>query len=179
MNSDLIELLQLLNDRKVRYLLIGGQAVIAHSEPRYTKDVDLWIEPSTINAKRVLAALDEFGAPTSSITEEDLATPGTVFIFGVEPNRIDFITRVKGARFKESYERRSSVQLLGVKVSLASLTDMIKIKKATGRPQDLIDVEKLQRTQKLLAKQKGKHRHSKPAPGGKPVKRSSRKARGG
>ncbi len=149
MNSDLIELLQLLNDRKVKYLLIGGQAVIVHSEPRYTKDVDLWVEPSAKNAKKIIAVLEEFGAPTSSVTEEDFATPGTVFIFGIEPNRIDILTRVKGAKFDRCYTNRDSVQFLGVKIPLISLNDLIKVKRATGRPQDLLDLENLIRTRKL------------------------------
>jgi predicted nucleotidyltransferase len=158
MNSDLIELLQLLNDHKVKYLLIGGQAVIVHSEPRYTKDVDLWVAPSATNAKKILAALEEFGAPTSSVTEEDFATPGTVFIFGVEPNRVDILTRVKGAKFDASYKNRDSVQFQGVKVSLISLSDLIKVKPATGRPQDLLDLEKFLRTRKLLNKKAAKKR---------------------
>lgn len=151
MNSDLIELLQLLNDRKVRYLIIGGQAVILHAEPRYTKDVDLWVEPTERNAKRLFAALQEFGAPSSSITEEDLATPGTVFIFGLEPNRIYILTRVKGASFDASFKRRCSVLFKGVKTNFISLDDLIRIKRATARPQDLLDLQRL-----LVAKKAGR-----------------------
>lgn len=156
MNSDLIELLRLLNDRKVKYLLIGGQAVIVHSEPRYTKDVDLWVEPSVKNAKKIIAVLEEFGAPTNSVTEEDFATPGTVFIFGIEPNRVDILTRIKGAKFDKCYTNRDYVQLLGVKVSLICLDDLIKVKRATGRPQDLLDLEKLLRTRKLRSRKTAK-----------------------
>jgi len=143
MNSDLIELLQLLNDRKVRYLVIGGQAVILHFVPRYTKDVNLWIEPTERNAARFFEALQEFGAPTSSITQDDLATPGTVFIFGLEPNRVDILTRVKGADFGASFKRRCSILFKGVKVNFISLEDLIRIKRATARPQDLLDLQNL------------------------------------
>jgi len=150
MNSDLIELLQLLNDLKVRYLIIGGQAVILHSEPRYTKDVDLWVEPTERNAARLFKALQEFGAPANSITQDDLATPGTVFIFGLEPNRVDILTRVKGAKFDASFKRRCSILFKGVKANFISLEDLIRIKRATARPQDLLDLEKL-----LIAKRAG------------------------
>ena len=143
MNSDLIELLQLLKDHKVRYLIIGGQAVILHSEPRFTKDTDLWVEPSPKNAARLFLALQEFGAPTSSITEEDLATPGTVFIFGLPPNRIDILTRVKGALFGKCFKNRLGVKIKGVSANFISLDDLIRVKRATGRPQDMIDLERL------------------------------------
>ena len=143
MNSDLIELLQLLKDHKVRYLIIGGQAVILHSEPRFTKDTDLWVEPSPKNAARLFSALEEFGAPTGSVTEEDLATPGTVFIFGLPPNRVDLLTRVKGAQFSKCFENRVGIKIKGVSAYFISLDDLIRVKRATGRPQDMIDLDKL------------------------------------
>lgn len=143
MNSDLIELLQLLSSHKVKYLVIGGQAVSLHTEPRYTKDCALWVETSKRNASRLYAALQEFGAPISAITVEDLATPGTIFIFGLEPNRVDILTRVKGARFESSFKRRYPIVISQVAVNFVSLDDLIKIKRATGRPQDLIDLKNL------------------------------------
>lgn len=152
MNLDLIELLQLLKDHKVRYLIIGGQAVILHSEPRFTKDTDLWVDPSPKNASRLFAALQEFGAPTASITEEDLATPGTVFIFGLPPNRIDIMTRVKGAQFGKCFENRLGIKIKGVLVNFISLDDLIRVKKATARPQDLIDLEKLLMVRQITKK---------------------------
>ena len=156
MNSDLIELLQLLNEYKVNYLIIGGQAVILYSEPRYTKDLDIWIEPTKANAKKVLAVLEKFGAPKRSVSVEDLSTPGTVFIFGIEPNRVDLITKVKGATFQRCYKARIKIDLSGVAAKFVSLRDLIRIKKATARPQDRLDVEKLERslrTQKKVRKQ--------------------------
>ena len=143
MNSDLIELLQLLKDHKVRYLVIGGQAVILHAEPRFTKDTDLWVDPTPKNASRLFAALQDFGAPTDSITEEDLATPGTVFIFGLPPNRVDILTRVKGAQFDKCFDNRLGIKVKGVPVNFIALDDLIRVKKATARPQDLIDLENL------------------------------------
>lgn len=149
MNSDLIELLQLLNSHKVKYLVIGGQAVSLHSEPRYTKDFDLWVGADKCNARRLYTVIREFGAPTDAISPEDLATPGTIFIFGLEPNRFDISNRVKGATFENSYKRRLRVALNDVSVNFVSLDDLIKIKRATGRPQDLIDLKNLLQTKAL------------------------------
>jgi hypothetical protein len=101
MNSDLIELLQSLKKYRVRYLIVGGQAVIAYAEPRYTKDLDLWVEPTKENAKRLVKSLQAFGAPLASVAEEDFSKEGTIFIFGIEPNRVDILTKVKGAVFAE------------------------------------------------------------------------------
>ncbi len=96
MYQDYLDLLQCLNDNKVKYLVIGGYAVIQYAEPRYTKDIDIWVEASTANAKKVLKALSKFGAPISNLTEEELSTPGLVYIFGVAPVRVDILNRVKG-----------------------------------------------------------------------------------
>jgi hypothetical protein len=152
MNSDLTELLCLLNEAKVRYLVIGGQAAIAYSEPRYTKDLDLWVEPSKLNAQKLIKSLEKFGAPTNSISTEDFEKPGTVFIFGIEPNRVDILTKVKGATFTKCYKSRTIHLISRLKIPFVSISDLIKIKKATGRPQDLMDVEKLERTLRISAK---------------------------
>ena len=160
MNSDLIELLQCLSEFKVRYLLIGGHAVGVHSEPRYTKDLDIWIEASKANAKRLIAALNKFGAPTNSIAERDFAKPGTLFIFGIEPNRVDVLNQIKGAQFKSAFSRRLTIELQGVLINCISLPDLIHLKKLANRPQDRADLVKLRLTEKLL-KRSGKRQNKK------------------
>ena len=90
MNSDFKELLQSLHDCDVRYLVAGGYAVIHHSQPRYTKDIDLWIEPTPGNARKLMKAFSLFGILLVGVTEEDFATPGTQFSLGVPPCAIDF-----------------------------------------------------------------------------------------
>ena len=136
MNSDLIELLSLLNEFKVKYLVIGGQAVILYSEPRYTKDLDIWVEATKTNAKKLVKVLKDFGAPSNSISEDDFSKPGTIFIFGIEPNRVDILTKVKGATFAPCYKNKTVVKVDGVKICFVSIEDLIKIKKATNRSQD-------------------------------------------
>lgn len=156
MNSDLIELLQLLNETGVKYLIIGGQAVIVYSEPRYTKDLDIWVEASKQNATKLVKALAKFGAPRDAISVEDFVKPGTMFIFGLEPNRVDILTSVKGRSFKVAYKDKTLITIGKLKVPLVSLRDLIKIKRSTARPQDLLDLEKLLRAQRVEKKRLAK-----------------------
>ena len=155
MNSDLIELLHFLNACKVRYLIIGGHAVIHYSEPRYTKDLDIWIEASVLNAKRLIRCLTEFGAPVDNLSVDDFAKAGTLFVFGLPPNRVDILNQVKGGSFAAAYKRKSLVQLAPkLKVPFVGLNELIKLKRSAGRPQDLIDLGKLAAVKKLAKRSK-------------------------
>ncbi len=146
MYQDYLELLQCLNDNKVKYLVIGGYAVIQYAEPRYTKDIDIWVEASSLNAKKLLKALSQFGAPISNLTVEELAVPGLVYVFGVAPVRVDILNRVSGGNFSKAWISKNVVTLEGIKVNFASKSDLVKMKKAAGRPQDLADIESLKKT---------------------------------
>jgi hypothetical protein len=105
-NSDFRDLLRSFNAAGVRYLIVGGYAVMIHTEPRYTKDLDLWIDAVADNARRMIAALNEFGAPTSDIQPSDFTEPEVFFQIGVEPVRIDILTSVTGLGFEGAWERR-------------------------------------------------------------------------
>lgn len=85
MNEDFLDLLSALNDAEVRFLVVGAYAVGVHGRPRATKDLDVWVEASAENARRVIAALRKFGAPLGDLTEADFETPGTGFKMGVPP----------------------------------------------------------------------------------------------
>lgn len=155
MNSDLIELLRCLKEYKVKHLIIGGHAVIHYSEPRYTKDLDLWVEASLTNAKRLIASLARFGAPVDNLSVDDFARPGTLYVFGIPPNRVDVLNRIKGATFAAAYKRKQLLEISrGLKVPIIELVDLIALKKAAGRPQDLIDLEKLKVVLKLRRRSK-------------------------
>jgi hypothetical protein len=106
MNSDFKDLLKLFNDYKVRYLVVGGHAVMKYTEPRYTKDPDIWIEASAKNARAVFRALREFGAPLANLTEGDFADEGTFYQIGRPPARIDILMSVAGLRFAGAWRRR-------------------------------------------------------------------------
>jgi hypothetical protein len=90
-SSDFRELLSALNAARARYIVVGAYAVMHHTEPRYTKDLDVWVEPTPANARRVLEALRAFGAPTESLAVEDLCDPGVIYQIGVEPVRVDVL----------------------------------------------------------------------------------------
>ena len=103
MNSDFKDLLQSLHACDVRYLVAGGYAVIHHSQPRYTKDIDLWIEPTPGNARKLMQAFRLFGIPLIDISEQDFATPGAQFTLGVPPCAIDFLTTIPGLDFDQAW----------------------------------------------------------------------------
>ena len=143
MYQDFLELLRVFESHKVRYIVIGGYAVGIHAEPRYTKDLDLLIEPSKINAARVLAALTKFGAPTDNLTVKDLATPGLLYVFGVPPLRVDILNRIKGINSSILIKRGKSIKIDDTKLRVVCLEDLIRLKKIANRPQDLADIVKL------------------------------------
>jgi hypothetical protein len=144
MNSDFKELLKIFAEEKVKYLIIGGYAVAKHSEPRYTKDLDIWIGNKRENAERVYQALKNFGAPLANITVEDFTVPTLVFQLGIEPSRIDILMGLKDLDFDACYERKAVATIGDAEIYFISIDDLIFNKQLTGRPQDLVDVEKLQ-----------------------------------
>ncbi len=99
MNSDFKDLLQSLHEFDVRYLVAGGYAVIHHAQPRYTKDIDIWLDPNSANAAKLMKAFAHFGIPLIDIEQSDFATPGTQFSIGVPPCEIDFLTTIPGLEF--------------------------------------------------------------------------------
>lgn len=145
-NSDFTDLLKLFSDKKVRYLVIGGYAFIQYAEPRYTKDIDLWISTDTTNAASVYAALKEFGAPLEGITKGDFSEDGYFYQMGRPPMRVDILMGIPGLGFEEAWERRVEVDFDGLPVSFISKEDLIVAKRASGRDQDLIDADTLSKT---------------------------------
>jgi hypothetical protein len=145
MLPDWIELCRLLSAHRVEFLLVGGQAVIAHGYPRLTKDMDLWVRPEAANGARILDALKEFGTPLSDFTPERFTDPRTLVMLGKDPFRIDLLTEIPGVDFGTAWARRGSVTLDGTTIPLIAKDDLIANKKAVGRLQDLADVEALER----------------------------------
>ncbi len=141
MNSDFKELLKIFADKKVKYLVIGGYAVAKHAEPRYTKDLDIWIDNSPENAGNVFKSLKEFGAPLTNISVEDFTVPTMVFQIGIEPSRIDILMGLKDLDFSKCWKRRATAIIGELEIYFISLDDLIFNKKLAGRPQDLRDVE--------------------------------------
>lgn len=99
-SPDFSDLLRCLNAEDVRYLVVVGFAVMFHSEPRFTKDLDVWVEPTRANAERVWRALARFGAPLEDVTPADFAAPGNFYVMGISPQRIGVLTKVDGVEFR-------------------------------------------------------------------------------
>jgi len=146
MNSDFKELLTILNDCQVRYLVVGGYAYIHYAEPRYTKDIDLWIQPSNENAIQLRQALRQFGGWVEGMTLEHFTTERTMFQLGLPPCRVDFLTSIPGLEFAAAYAARNVADIDGLAVPLISRPDLIIAKRSSGREQDLRDVAGLERS---------------------------------
>ena len=146
-NSDFTDLLRLFNANSVRYLVIGGYAVIQYAEPRYTKDLDLWISTDTKNAASVYAALRVFGAPLAELTEDDFSEEGYFYQMGVPPMRVDILMGIPGLEFEKAWQRRVEIDFDSLSVAFVSREDLITAKLASGRPQDLIDAALLSQEQ--------------------------------
>lgn len=143
LNQDFKEFFQLLNANNVQYLIVGGYAVAFHGHPRYTKDIDVWIWINPENASRVVKTLADFGFESLGLKENDFLEPETIIQLGYAPNRLDLIMGVPGVEFRECYEKRIETEIDGVRLQFIDLENLKKAKKASGRLQDLADIENL------------------------------------
>lgn len=152
---DFRDLLSALCDAEARFLIVGGYAVGIHGRPRATKDLDVWVDATPANAPRVMRALAAFGAPLFGLTIDDFKKAGLVLQIGLPPNRIDVITKIDGVSFKSAWARRiHSSFAKGLVCPVIGLPDLLANKRASARPQDLADVDALER---LSSKRKGEH----------------------
>jgi predicted nucleotidyltransferase len=138
------ELLQLLNALEVEYLIVGGFAVMKYGEPRYTKDLDVWISNSPQNAHRVVEALKKFGAPLEhdQISPDTFANKQVVYQIGVAPVRIDLLTEITAVTFVNAWKNRVAGTFFGVPVHFISLDDLLTNKRALGRSSDVEDLKR-------------------------------------
>jgi hypothetical protein len=148
LNKDFRDLLCAFLDAGVRFLVVGAYALAVHGRPRATGDLDVWIEPTPDNARRAHKALRAFGAPLADLTEEDLATPGTVFQIGVVPRRIDVLTELTALRFEDVWPRRIEGIYGPLRFPVIGKEDFIRNKRATGRLKDRVDANHLARSRR-------------------------------
>ena len=144
LNPDYRDMLSALSEARAEYLLVGAYALASHGLVRATLDMDLWVRATPENAHRVHAALLAFGAPAERFDASDLTADDTVLQLGVAPVRIDILTSISGVDFEAAWERRQVVELDGLSVAVMSLEDLATNKRATGRPQDLVDLQWLE-----------------------------------
>ncbi len=147
MNSDFRELLHALSANEVEFLVVGGYAVIHHTQPRYTKDLDIWTKPSVENARKLMKALHQFGIPLLGLTESDFAAPRTQLSVGVAPCEIDLLTSIPGLEFEPSWDRRVISEEGDLSIPYLSKQDLVTAKTIAGRPQDLADLDELRRAE--------------------------------
>lgn len=145
MSPDFKDMLKLFEENDVDYLIVGGYAVIRYTQPRYTKDIDLWIRPSPENARKVAAAFREFGIPMMEVSESDLAEEGLQYMVGLPPNAIDFLTTIKGVDFDEAWKKKRIFETSHGRLLYLGVSDLVASKRALGRPQDLADIDEILR----------------------------------
>ncbi len=147
-SKDFEELFASLGAHEVRFLVVGGYAFAFHAKPRYTKDLDIFIDATPDNAQRVLQALADFGFGSLGLTVEDLTAPGSIIQLGYPPNRIDLLSSLKKVSFEEAWEHRVQGRFSDQTIFYIGLEDLIRNKQAVGRPQDRADVAALKKTLK-------------------------------
>jgi hypothetical protein len=150
MHPDIRDFLSVLEAESAEYLIIGGYAVTFHARPRFTKDIDVWIGSSQENRARVARALNRFGAPRQLAETLLSAGPEDILWFGSAPVRIEIFLTIPGVAFDDAFTRRVETEWNGSRVLVVSRADLIAAKRATGRPQDLLDVEALEQSGSLI-----------------------------
>jgi hypothetical protein len=142
--QDFKELLELLNEKNVEYLIVGGYALAFHGAPRFTGDIDIFIKPTKKNAQRILMALEEFGFASLKYDIEDFTKKDRIIQLGVPPARIDIITSISGVSWDKAYSGRVKGDYGDVSVYYIGREQLIKNKRAVGRSKDIADIEALE-----------------------------------
>ena len=142
-SQDFREFIELLIKHKAEYLIVGGYAVGIHGHPRYTGDLDIWLNPSPENAQLILKSVNEFGFSSFGLSQSDFTKPGNVIQLGYPPLRIDLLTEIDGVTFAECFVNRKEITVDGLQINFIGYRDLLKNKKETGRPRDIDDIENL------------------------------------
>lgn len=140
---DFKEFVELLNENGVKYLITGGYAVAFYGHPRYTGDIDFWVEASQENAKKLIQVLNDFGMGSLNLSPDDFSKPDSIIQIGYPPHRIDIINEIDGVEFNEAYSAKKEAVVDDITVNFISLEDLKKNKRASGRYRDLDDLENL------------------------------------
>jgi predicted nucleotidyltransferase len=144
LQQDFKELFRSLNENEVKYLLIGGYAVVIYGYVRNTNDIDIAVSNDPKNAEKLVRALTEFGFAESALSKELFLQKDSLVRMGVEPNKIEILNYLDGLDFENAYKRRKNLQVEDIEISVISLEDLIANKKTVGRLKDLADIEELE-----------------------------------
>ena len=146
MNRDFLDIIRALSDAEARFIIVGAYAVNIYVDPRATGDLDIWVEASPDNAKKVLRALADFGAPLDDISESDFAGPGITFQIGLSPRRIDILTEITAVAFEDAWRSREMRPFGPFTIPFLGRELLIVNKRATARPKDLADLDFLDKS---------------------------------
>lgn len=146
LNVDYKEMLQILLDNKVKFLVVGAYAMGAYGYPRATGDFDIWVDTSAENSKKVYHSLLKFGASLSDINEKTFCDEGIILQIGVAPRRIDFISNIDGVNFSHAYSNKQEIEIEGLSIPFISKEDLIRNKESTGREKDKLDAQYLRQS---------------------------------
>ena len=141
--QDYEDLFKILNAFRIKYLLVGAYAVMYYAEPRFTKDVDIWIIPELNDNNKVFKALKAFGAPLKGLSSESFLDRKMILQIGVAPVRIDILLRIPGVSYRRAWKNKKKVKYGRTTVFILGKKELIDAKRKTGRQQDLIDIERL------------------------------------
>ena len=144
-SQDYEDLFKILNDYKIKYLVVGAYAVIFYSEPRYTKDIDIWIYPDVNDENNVYELLKEFGVPLKGLSPDDFKDKKMIFQIGVAPVRIDIIMDLPGVEFAVAWKNRKKSLYGKTPINILGISELIQAKKKAARPQDNLDLDTLRR----------------------------------
>lgn len=158
---DYEDLFKTFNSHGIKFLLVGGQAVIYYTEPRYTKDIDVWVIPEMNKSELVYAALKDFGAHLKGVTPKDFENKNMIFQMGVPPVRIDIMLDVNGINFEKAWKNRKSALYGKTPIQILGRDELIFSKRKTARPQDLVDAQKIEMIDKLPDEKAKKPKHKK------------------
>lgn len=144
-HDDFKDFVKALNNQQVKYLLVGGYSVVLHGYARNTGDIDIWVNPTIDNYMKLVKSFHEFGMPIFDMTEKNFLynEKFDVFTFGRPPVSIDIMKKVKGLDFEIAYQNSVIVETDGFHIRMVDYRDLIKAKKASGRPKDINDIENL------------------------------------
>ncbi len=146
LSTDFKEFIELLNCAEVEYMVVGGYALASYGHPRFTGDIDIWVNPTPANVEKLLGVLGTFGFASLGLKESDFLVPEAVIQLGYPPARIDLLTAIDGVAFSDCYARKSVTQTDGIEMLVIDIADFKINKLAAGRHKDLADLEVLNST---------------------------------